>query len=201
MSLLAWDAATTVAVYVLWKLLLRACTGSTPDARGWGLETYVSAAVHQLATTIFTCHLIYLHVRDLSDWLASTWSSDLPTPELQRYDRVFYLMQSSEMLTDMGLHYFYPGFGTTYLAHHISTFAAATAACFAGVPIGGCICFGAAMEVGGMSLNVVSLWPVLSGSKEVPAWLYTARVHTFVGSRLVATIVMARTTQLSCFTP
>jgi len=99
------------------------------------------------------------------------------------------------------MHSHYPGFGSTYLAHHVSTFAAATAACFAGVPIGGCICFGAALEFGGMSLNIVSLWPVLNGSKAVPGWLYTARVYTFVGSRAVATIVMARTTQLSCFTP
>lgn len=192
---LAADAFALMAVYVLWKLMLRQVVGCAADTRGWGIETYVSAMVHQIATTLVTLHLLTVHFSVLSSWLGTTWV-DARVPGL-RLERGFFLMQAAEMLTDAMMHYHYPGFKTTYLLHHAFTLLAAAAAVFAHIPVGGCICFGAAMELGGLSLNVVSLWPSLTRSTHVPLELYTARVVVFVGSRVVAAAVMARTTQLS----
>eukprot|EP00966_Prymnesium_polylepis_P177707 4115205-Prymnesium_polylepis.1 len=95
----------TVVAYFCWKLLLRSRVGQAPDARGWGLETYLSAAIHQLATTLFAIHLITANVDTFSEWLASTWDTDATElPPQQRVDRFFFLMQLSEMLTDVCMH-------------------------------------------------------------------------------------------------
>ena len=61
MRVVAVDALVTLAVYACGKAVLRGFTGSTPDARGWGLETYISALVHQLATTVLGVSLIASH--------------------------------------------------------------------------------------------------------------------------------------------
>ena len=214
--MLLFDSSLALAFYLLWKLGLRAVVGTTADARGWGFETYFSALVHQIATTILALYLINMHLSDLSTWFSSTWSADM---QLQRIDRFFCWMQAAEMATDIALHFRYPGFTRTCkphpcilqssqpalaqtappradFTHHLFTFLGAVASIFVNIPVGGCICFGATMELGGLCINVVSLWPSLTGT-HVPAILYTARVVLFVGSRVVGTVVVAWTTQLS----
>ena len=53
-------------------MVLRSITGSKPDARGWGMETYVSALVHQAITTVFGLSLMALHFHRLNKWLVGS---------------------------------------------------------------------------------------------------------------------------------
>ena len=55
------------------------------------------ALVHQLATTLLTLQLLSAHLMDLNVWLASSWHPDLGP---QRIDRIFFLMQASEMVSE-----------------------------------------------------------------------------------------------------
>ena len=127
------EALGVVCAYAVWKVLLRSVTGSRPDARGWGLEVYVSAFVHQLATTIVGVSLCSAHASNLDAWLSASWSDG----SSQRPERLFLIMQAAEMATDIVRDRSYPGLGTSYLAHHVATLAAAIAALHLVVPVGG----------------------------------------------------------------
>ena len=203
------NAAATTALYAAWKLLLRQRVGCTPDARGWGIETYLSAFVHQLATAALGMWLVASQA-DVDAWLAAPWSD---TPESQRLEQFFLLMQAAEMATDVVRDRAYPGFGQSYMSHHLATLAASLAALVLSVPVGGVVAFGALMEGGGAALNAVSLYaPAMAalrpiafaadksplsrrGMPKPPAWLLDMRVLLYAGSRLAAGAVLARTTR------
>lgn len=183
-----------VGMYTMWKLVLRQYTGSKPDERGWGLEAYVSAFIHQTATLFFGAAL-FLSQNNLDAWLAGPWKGD---GESQRAEEYFLLMQAAEMATDVLRDRKYPGFGVSYLAHHVATFLATLAALFMVVPVGGVIGFATCMEGGGAVLNAVSLYPKVTNPRDdrakAPPALITARVLLFTASRLVAAVVLAKTT-------
>ena len=201
------EALSTVAFYVFGKALLRTFTGSKPDPRGWGFETYFSAWLHQLATIVFAALLVASHAESLDAWLVGPWTT---RGESQRPERLFLLMQATEMATDMCRDHIYPGFGRTYLYHHVATLCAAVAALFLAVPVGGVILFAACMEAGGMVLNTVSLYPPAmaawrrtmhapgrAGARsqaKPPSWLLDMRALCFSSSRVMAALVLGKTT-------
>lgn len=197
----------TVAVYVAGKALIRRAVGDTPDARGWGLETYLSAAMHQLATTLCGLTIIAMHSSELDDWLSAPWTSD------QRAERLILIMQATEMATDCARDYVYAGFGRSYLQHHLATIAASLAALWLSVPVGCVVAFTTCMEAGGLSLNAVSLYrpamaarshgarhgcqPIMDKGARAPQWLLDVRVFAFTMSRLLAALILAKTTAVS----
>ena len=150
-------ALCALAAYASWKAVLRQFTGSEPDSRGWGLETYVSAFCHQIATTLLGVWLVAAHHTDLDAWLVSSWRQHA---EHQQWEQLLLIMQAAEMATDMVRDLSYPGFGSSYLAHHCATLVAALAALGLTVPVGGVVGFATCMEAGGATLNFVSLYPL-----------------------------------------
>ena len=196
------DVGMIIASYILGKYSLRCVVGCKPDARGWGLETYISAFIHQFVTTCAGLALIASHINELDAWLAAPWGHD------QRAERLILLMQATEMATDMVRDRIYSGFGSSYLHHHVATTFAALAALYLTVPVGGVLAFATFMEAGGMCLNAVSLFGPLMAACEKrrdgrftpirtikpPQWLLNLRVVLFCGSRLLAALILAKTT-------
>jgi len=200
---------STATVYIAGKALLRRAVGHAPDARGWGLETYLSAAIHQLATTLCGLSIIAMHRSELDDWLTASW-----TGEDQRAERLLLIMQAVEMATDCVRDHTYAGFGRSYLQHHLSTLAASLAALWLSVPVGCVVAFTTCMEAGGLALNAVSLYrpamnarshgarlgcqPVMEkNTLRAPQWLMDLRAFAFSGSRLLAALILAKTTAVS----
>ena len=94
--------------YMTYKLVIRSFTGTKPDKRKWGVETYIAAAVHQINCFLLGVYLMY-RVYKLQDYsVFSKWLSmsffDSERHEILKdintLDGIFVLGQSIEMLTD-----------------------------------------------------------------------------------------------------
>jgi hypothetical protein len=143
----------------------------------------------------------------LNAWLTGSWADGAS----HRAEQIFLCMQAVEMATDVIRDRSYPGFGASYLQHHLATLFAAIAALYLTVPVGGVVAFGTMLEAGGAVLNVVSLYvPTTallrrlraapgsssgSGSGKPPAWLLDVRVLLFSATRILAALVLGQTTR------
>ena len=173
--------------FILYKLVIRYFTGTKPDKRKWGIETYIAAAIHQINCLLLGSYLMY-RVYQLDEtklygkWLSSSFFDKERNelfPEIDFLDQLFVLGQTAEMLTDFILYLRYPAFGRSYCIHHMTTMLCSGSSFFAVVPVGAPIVITTVMETGGLALNLVSIRLSLIPDIKPPKWMFNV-VYIFI---------------------
>jgi len=187
-DLLAKDTALVFGWYLFCKLaVIRNVVkdGTKPDKRGWGSETYWAAATHQAITAVVWISLLVEHgvAGDLSSWAQNTWLADTA---LQGRERFIMLSNIAEVVTDCMVYQHYKGFGLSFWWHHVSTALCTAAFLVCKAPVGYTVSYGSSMEVGGLSLNAVSLFP--------SPFTFKLRAVMYSASRLCATFLLGLVT-------
>ena len=186
-ELFAKDTALIFAGYLIWKLVVvrnLVPNGTKPDPKkGWGSETYFAAAGHQVVTAAVWFHLLYSHRNDMGDWLKNTWDADT---SLMAGERFIMLSNIAEVVTDCMVYPHYAGFGFSFWWHHVSTALCTAAFLLCKAPAGYTVSYGSAMEVGGLSLNAVNIYPT--------PFTYNLRAIIYSLSRLTSTFLLSLVT-------
>jgi len=179
--------------FILYKLVIRYFTGTKPDKRKWGIETYIAAAIHQINCLLLGSYLMY-RVYQLDEtklygkWLSSSFFDKERNelfPEIDFLDQLFVLGQTAEMLTDFILYLRYPAFGRSYCIHHMTTMLCSGSSFFAVVPVGAPIVITTVMETGGLALNLVSIRLSLIPDIKPPKWMFNARLYFYTFTRML----------------
>lgn len=195
---LSKNALTVFTFFIAYKLLIRYFTGTVPDKRKWGIETYIAAAVHQINCFLLGAYLMY-RVYQLDDeelygkWLSLSFFNEERKEifqEINFLDQIFVLGQTMEMLTDFILYLRYPAFGRSYCIHHLTTMICSGSSFFATVPVGAPIVITTVMETGGLALNVVSIRLSLMPNKKPPTWMFDARLYFYTCTRVLGALMV-----------
>ena len=192
------NALTVFTFFIAYKLLIRYFTGTVPDKRKWGIETYIAAAVHQINCFLLGSYLMY-RVYQLDDeelygkWLSLSFFNierNEIFQEINFLDQIFVLGQTVEMLTDFILYLRYPAFGRSYCIHHLTTMLCSGSSFFAVVPVGAPIVITTVMETGGLALNLVSIRLSLMPNKKPPTWMFNARLYFYTFTRVLGLLMV-----------
>jgi len=200
----SWQMAAVLAWYFGFKLFIRFgpfvndATVADPK-KGWARETFVAALGHNVTISVVWA-LAVAHALQrgpepvpsdgLVAWMLAPWESWEQMP----FERLCFAMNIAEMVTDSLLYSGYAGFGSSYWAHHITTFLSASAFFICDrVPVGLAVCFGSWMEGGSTALNWCNLYPSPTA--------FRMRALVYASSRVICTLLLLFATKMAIFNP